>query len=72
MSQSGKCPTLDFGSGHDLVVRGFEPRVRLRVGSMELAWDSLSPSLCAPPLLLQFLSLSKINLKNKKNFFKEN
>ena len=40
MAQSVMFPVLDFGSGHDLKVRGFEPRV----GS-EAAWDSLSPSL---------------------------
>ena len=25
MAQSAKCLTLDFGSGHDLAIRGFEP-----------------------------------------------
>ena len=29
-------PTLDLGSGHDLMVRGFEPCVRLRILSLLL------------------------------------
>ena len=33
---------LDIGSGHDLTVRGIEPRVGLRADSAEPAWDSLS------------------------------
>ena len=47
--------TLDFGSGHDLMVRRFEPQVRLHTDSAEPAWDSLP----LPPSL-------KINLKKKK------
>ena len=39
-------PTLDFGSGHGLVVHGFEP---LHAVGVEPAWDSLSSSLSAPP-----------------------
>ena len=62
--QSVKGPTLDFGSGHDLMVRGIEPPIWLCADSSELAWNSLSllPSLSAPPLLVQvliYLSLSK-------------
>ena len=61
MAQSVK--RLDFGSGRDLEVREFEPRVGLSAVSTEPASDPLSPSLSAPPLL----SLSKINkLKKKK------
>ena len=40
-AQSVKCPTLDFSSGHDLVVLGIELRVGLCTNSMEPAWDSL-------------------------------
>ena len=58
--------TLDFGSGHDLVVRGFKPRVGLCIGSSEPAWDSLSLSL----LLSSSLSLS-LSLKLKKNLKKK-
>ena len=47
MAQPVKCPTLDLGSGHDLMVREFELCVRLCADSAEPAWDSL------------FLSLSK-------------
>ena len=49
MAQPIKHPTLDFGSGHDLTVREIEPHVRLCADSAEFAWDSLSPSLSAPP-----------------------
>ena len=51
MAQSVKCPTLGFGSGHDLRIREtelFEPCVGLYTVSAG-AWDSLSPSLSAPP-----------------------
>ena len=51
--------SIDFGSGHDLLVREFEPPSRLTAVSTELTSDPLSPSLSAPPLLM--LSLSKIN-----------
>ena len=62
MVQSIKSPTLGFGSDHDLMVRGFEPHIRLCADSVEPAWDSLSPSLSlsAPLLLTLFVSL-KIN-----------
>ena len=33
VAQSVKGPALGFGSGHDLMVRGFEPRIRLRAVS---------------------------------------
>ena len=37
MAQSVERPTLGFGSGHDLTVRGFKPRVGLCADSMEPA-----------------------------------
>ena len=43
MAQSVKRQTLDFGSGHDLTVREFEPCMGLCADSVEPAWDSLSP-----------------------------
>ena len=46
-AQSVECPTLDFGSGHDLIVPEFEAHIRLRADSAEPAWDSLSPSVSA-------------------------
>ena len=45
MAPSVKRPMLDFGSGHDLTVPGFEPHVWLHADSEEPAWDSLSASL---------------------------
>ena len=59
---------LYFGSGHDLMVYESEPRIRLYAGSIKPAWDSLSPSLSAPPPLILSPSLSKINIKK---FFKK-
>ena len=61
--------TLDFGSGHDLMVHAIEPHIQLCTDSTEPAWDSLSPSLTAPPQLMQACSLKKTNkqtLKKKK------
>ena len=59
MAQLVKCLTLDFGSGHDLTVGGFEPSSgsALTVLSL-LGWDFLSPfSLCPSPTRLRALSL---------------
>ena len=66
MAQSVKRLTLDFGSGHDLTVRGFKPRIGLCVESEDPARDALSPSFSAHPLLSLSLSLSKNKLTNKK------
>ena len=75
VAQSVKRLTLDFGSGHDLTVCEFEPCIGLCADSAEPGWDSLSPSLSGPPLLVLvfslYLSLSppKVsNLKKKKKF----
>ena len=54
MAQSVEHPTLDFGSGHGLMVCEFEPHVGLCADSGEPAWDSLS----APLLLVRTHSLS--------------
>ena len=54
MAQSVKRPPLDFGSGHDLMIRGSEPHIVLCTDSTDLAWVSLS----ALPLLVLALSLS--------------
>ena len=62
VAQSVDHPTLGFGSGHDLMVFEFEPHIRLRMGGVEPAWDSLSPPL---PLSL-CLSQKQINLKKLK------
>ena len=65
VAQSVNHLTLDFGSGHDLTVCGFQPHVRLYADSSEpgASSDSVSPSLSAPPLLVLAHSLS---LKSKK------
>ena len=57
-AQSVKRTALGFGSGHDLTVRGFEPRVGLCSDRVVPVWDSLPPSLSGPPLLVLALSLS--------------
>ena len=54
-----KCPTLGFSSGHDLLVRGFEPHDELQANGTEPAWDSLSPSLSLCPFPVRSLCLSK-------------
>ena len=62
VAQSVKCLILDFGSGHDLTGHESEPCVGLCADSAEPAWDSLSPSLSAPPPALvypRFLFLSQ-------------
>ena len=61
---------LDFGSGHDLTVRGFEPRVGLCADSLQPRacfgfCVSLSPSLSDPPPV-HALSLSLGNKRLKK------
>ena len=61
-AQLVKGPTLDFSSGHDLMVCGIEPHVRLCTDSVEPAWDSVS-SRSARPLSAVYL---KINIKEKK------
>ena len=50
MVKSVKHPTLDFGSGRDLKVRGIEPHLGPCADSVEPAWDSLSFSLFPSPL----------------------
>ena len=60
----------DFGSGHDLTARDFEPRVGLCADSSEpgAASESVFPSLSAPPPAYALcLSLSKINMKQKSS-----
>ena len=53
------------------MVRGFEPYVGLCADSVEPAWDSLSPFLSAPALLMLSLSLKINKLKKKKKKKKE-
>ena len=68
VAQLVKCQTLDFSSGHDLMVCEIESQAWLCTGSVEPAWDFDSRPPLPAPLLLS-LSLSKIN-KLKKIFLK--
>ena len=65
VAQLVKCLTLDFSSGHDLTVCETEPHVGLCADGAEPAWDSFSPSLSAPPLLMLVLSCSLSLSQNK-------
>ena len=68
VAQLVKCQTLDFSSGHDLMVCEIESQVWLCTGSVKPAWDSLSLSLslslCPSPACALSLSL-KINKLKK-------
>ena len=61
VAQLVKCLTLNFGSGHDLMVHEIETHIGLWSDSVEPAWDSLSLSLSlsAPFPHLHMLSLSQ-------------
>ena len=61
MAHLVKYPTLDFDLGHDLMVCEFEPCIRLCADSMELAQDSLSPSVFDAPSLMPSPLLKYIN-----------
>ena len=63
MAQLVKRLTLDFSSGHDLMVREFQPHVRLCADSAEPVWDSLS--LLSLSLTSPAVSLSQ-NTKQKE------
>ena len=43
VTQSVMHLTLDFGSGHHLMILQFKPHVRLCADGAETAWDSFSP-----------------------------
>ena len=58
MAQLVKCLTLDSSSGHDLIVRGFEPHIWALADSAEPTWDSLSPFLSVPHSHMHLLALS--------------
>ena len=66
-AQSVKCLS-DFGSGHDLMVHGFEPHVGLwlTAQSLEPILNSVSHSLSVPLLLVLSHCVSKININNNK------
>ena len=62
--QSVEHPALGFSPGHDLMVCGLEPHIRLCIDSAEPAWDSASVFYSLP--LLHSVSL-KIKKNKKKN-----
>ena len=66
MVQLLKRLTLDFGSGHYLMVLEFEPRFGVCADSVDPAWGSWSPSLSPPTLLMIIFSLS-LSLSLKKH-----
>ena len=57
----------DFGSGHNLMVLEFEPRIRLCAVSSQPASDPLSPSLSLSALPTPHI----LSLKNKKTIKKK-
>ena len=59
VAQSLKRLPRGFSSGHDLTVSEIEPRARFYTDNTETAWDSLSPSLFAPPWLSRSLKINK-------------
>ena len=63
VARSIRCPTLDFGSGHDLTACEIEPQVGLCADGVEPAWDSPSPSFSGACSLFS-LSLT-FSLSNK-------
>ena len=65
MAQLVEHLALDFGSGQGPRVVGLSP-MSGSVLSAELAWDSLSPSPSAPPLLAPTFSLN--NKTSRWNF----
>ena len=59
VTQAVKHQTLGLGLGHELTVSRIEPHIGLHAGSAETGWDSLCPSLSAPPPLTLSMCLSK-------------
>ena len=69
VAQMVKHPTLDFSSGHGLMVREFEPCLVLHDDSVEPCLGfSLSLSLFGPPpLMLSLLKKTKTKTNKQKN-----
>ena len=59
MPQLVKPPTLDFSSGYDLIGHDLPDLTSGSVCNVEPAWDSLFPSLSAPPLLTLSLKINE-------------
>ena len=69
MAQSVELLTLDFGSGHNLKVCGFEPRVALCANnSVEPAWDSFSLPVSLETGNIPFAENSKARRLTKSQF----
>ena len=66
MTESVKCLTLDFGSGHDLMVCRFELHVGLCADSVEPAWDSF----CLSPAHSLSFKIKKQTFKGEKNLLR--
>ena len=72
VAQSAKYLTLDFGSGHDLMVCGIESCVCLHAYSVKPAWDSLSPSCSASlPCALSISFSLSLSQSKQINTFKK-
>ena len=69
VAQLVKHPTHDFGSRRDLTVHGIQPHVGLCADGVEPAWDSVSPSLSAPPPFALSLP-NKNKLKKRQSLYK--
>ena len=72
VAQSVKCLTLGLGSGHDLMVRGFESHFGLCANSAEPAWDFLSLSLSLSPLCPSHAHSLFLKINTKLNLMKTN
>ena len=70
MVQSVKHPTLDFGSGQDLLVLEIKSQVQLCTDNAELVRDSLLLSLHPSPThALSLFPNKEINFKNNNYYF---
>ena len=65
MAQSVKCPTLDFGSGHDLTARESKSLIGLCTHNAEASWYSVSLSLCPSPACSISIKINTHKLKRE-------
>ena len=64
-----KCPSLDFGSGHDLMVYEFESHVGLWADSVQPALDSHALSLSLSKYINKLKKKKRNNINLVKTFF---
>ena len=69
MAQSVKRPTLDFSSGHDLMVGEIEPLVGLCTSGAEPDWDSFFTSLCPFPAHAVSVKRNKFKKRESTNYY---